>query len=112
MDHAVAKHFRREREAAIRSFQPVSPRYIEQGIGLERHIQKTMPLFLTLRASDGETLATAMLPPAGNGDTGFRIIIVGKSNSDPFPEHRAAIEALGDHFGLTLDRLRCYPYGR
>jgi len=27
-------------------------------------------------------------------------------------QHRAAIEDLGRHFGLVLDRTRCYPYGR
>lgn len=112
MDHAVAKHFRREREAAMQGFTPVSSRFIEQKIGLERHIQRQMPLFLTLRADDGEALATAMLPPEGRDDPGFRIIIVAKGNSDPYPEHKEAIDALGAHFGLTLDRTSCYPYGR
>ena len=31
---------------------------------------------------------------------------------DPYPQHADAIKALGDHFGLTLDRARCYPYRR
>jgi len=110
MDHAVAKHFRREREKAVRSYKPTSMVYIEQNIGLEAHIQREMPLFLTLREAEGGGLATAMLPPDGRHDPAFRIIIVGKGNRDPYPEHEAAIHALGAHFGLTLDRVHCYPY--
>ena len=71
-----------------------------------------MPLFLTLRSADGEALVTAMLPPVGRNQPNFRMIIVGKANSDPYPEHETAIKALGTYFGLILDRSRCYPYGR
>ena len=71
-----------------------------------------MPLFLTLRDREGNALATAMLPPGGKDRGGFRIIIVAASNADPYPEQDAAIAALGAHFGLTLDRHRCFPYGR
>ncbi len=112
MDHAVAKHFRRAEESAAQSFKPASTVYIERDIGLKQHIQRAMPLFLTLRDSDGDALATAMLPPGGRSDPAFRIIIVGKGNGDPYPDHDAAIEALGAHFGLTLDRANCYPYSR
>lgn len=110
MDHAVAKHFRRERETAAGSFTPSSGVYIEQNIGLEAHIQREMPLFLTLRDANGDGLATAMLPPGGRDDPDFRIIIVGPGNADPYPSQGSAIEALGAHFGLTLDRARCFPY--
>ncbi len=112
MNHAVAKHFRREHQAAEASYRPASSVFIEQNIGLERHVQKAMPLFLTLRDQDGQALATAMLPPGGRDDPGFRIIVVGASNIDPYPEHQAKIEALGAHFRLTLDRDRCFPYRR
>jgi hypothetical protein len=71
-----------------------------------------MPLFLTLRDREGNALTTAMLPPGGKDRFGFRIIIVAASNADPYPQHDAAIAALGAHFGLTLDRRRCFPYGR
>ena len=71
-----------------------------------------MPLFLTLRDREGNALTTAMLPPGGKGRGGFRIIIVAASNADPYPQQDAAIVALGTHFGLTLDRDRCFPYGR
>ena len=71
-----------------------------------------MPLFLTLRDREGGGLATAMLPPRGEDDAGFRIIIVGPGNGDPYPAHDDAIRALGTHFGLTLDRARCFPYRR
>ena len=112
MRHAVEKHFRIEREKAVHSYQPVSKSFIEQDIGLKAHIQRAMPLFLTLRDQDGKAHVTAMLPAGGKADTGGRCIIVGPSNADPYPTEGEAIKALGAHFGLTLERERCYPYQR
>ncbi len=111
MRHAVEKHYRRERERAAESFQPSpSVMYIEQDINKEAFIQRSMPLFLTLRDENGKALVTAMLPPKGKGSGGC--IIVGPGNADPYPQHAAAIAALGAHFGITLDRTSCYPYRR
>jgi hypothetical protein len=111
MRHAVEKHFRRERAAAAGKYTPSpSMSYIERDIGLAAHVQRTMPLFLTLREHDGTPLATAMLPPGGAADESFRTIVVGPANGDPFASHGEAIAALGRHFGLTLTRERCYPY--
>ena len=110
MNHAVEKHFRQQRQTASTSFKPASTVYIEQNIGLESHVQREMPVFLTLRNRDGDGLATAMLPPGGADKAGFRIIIVGPGNTDPYVEHDDAIRALGTHFGVTLERERCYPY--
>lgn len=110
MQHAVEKHFRLARAKARASFVPASTRYIEQAIGLEAHIQREMPLFVTLRDGEGNALVTAMLPPRGEADAEFRPIIVGHGNADPYPSQAAAIRTLGDHFGLQLDRRRCYPY--
>jgi hypothetical protein len=112
MQHAVEKFFRRDHEKAQASFQSVNPNAIERYIGRDAHIQRAMPLFLTLRDREGDALVTAMLPPGGKDDAHFRIIIVGVKNSDPYPTHAQAIEALGQHFGLKLDRDRCYPYGK
>ena len=112
MNHAVEKYFRQEEAKANASFTPASPRFIEQEIGRKAHIQRSMPLFLTLRDNDGKPLATAMLPPGGREDDSFRIIIVGAGNADPYPEQDAAITALATHVGLELDRTRCYPYRR
>ena len=112
MRHAVERHFCREMDKATKSHQPVSKTFIEQEIGLKAHIQREMPLFLTLRNSEGAALVTAMLPPGGKEDSAFRMIIVGPDNADPYPEHAAAIEALGRHFGLSLERSRCFPYQR
>ena len=112
MQHAVEKHFRRAKEAAKASYKPTSTVYIEQNIGLEAHLQRAMPLFLTLRESDGTGLVTAMLPPGGTERAGFKIVIVGVENSDPYRDHADAIAALGQHYGLTLDRESCFPYGR
>ncbi len=112
MSHAVEKFFRREKEKAVQSYRPTSTAFIERDIGLNAHIQREMPLFLTLRSDDGEPLATAMLPPDGTSDESFTCIIVGPKNADPYPDHADAIAALGQHFGTTLDRERCYPYRR
>jgi hypothetical protein len=112
MRHAVEKHFRRERERAAESFRPLTTVFIEQDIGKEAHIKRAMPLFLTLRDDDGVPLVTAMLPPGGKRDANFGCIIVGPGNGDPYVAHGDAIKALGDHYGMTLDRARCYPYRR
>ena len=104
MRHAVEKHYRRERERAGESFRPLSNVFIEQDIGKEAHIQREMPLFLTLRDQEGNGLATAMLPPGGKN--GGACIIVGPGNSDPYIDHDEAIQALADHCGGALNRLR------
>jgi len=110
MRHAVEKYFRRERDSARQSYRPAVSAFIERDIGLNAHVLKTMPLFLTLRDSEGTALATAMLPPQGKDDSAFRTIIVGPANGDPFGAHGEAIAALSKHFGLSLTRERCYPY--
>lgn len=112
MNHAVEKYFRREHEKALQAYQPATTSFIERDIGLKAHVAKTTPLFLTLRDREGTPLATAMLPPEGKDDDAFKIIIVGPANSDPYPKEGEAIVALGKHLGLTLDRARCFPYGR
>jgi hypothetical protein len=114
MRHAVEKYFRGEWDKAAQTFQPVSKIEIEQHIGLTAHIQSEMPMFLTLRDGDGKGLATAMLPPGGTDRAGaaFRPIVVGPNNADPYPLHGDAIEKLAAHFGLALDRERCFPYRR
>src|SRR5262245_21896923 len=76
MDHAVAKYFQRERTKAAQSYRPLSRTSFEQNIGLEAHIRRQMPLFLTLRDAEGNGLVTAMLPQGGRNDLGFKIIIV------------------------------------
>ena len=112
MRHAVAKHFGIAWARAKASFVPASSRYIEQEIGLRAHIQRSMPLFLTLRDAAGAPLVTAMLPPGGKPESGFRPIIVGEANADPYPCNADAIRMLAGHFGLELDRGRCFPYQR
>ena len=112
MSHAVEKYFRREREQAARTHRPASRVFIEQEIGLKSHLEREMPLFLTLRDGEGTGLVTAMLPPGGRDDTTLKTVIVGPGNSDPYPVHGDAIRVLGEHFGITLERSRCYPYVR
>ena len=113
MDHAVDRYFRQAYEQAAESYVPPrSAHYIEQNIGLKAHVQRVMPIFLTLRDGEGTPLATAMLPPAGLDERAFKPIIVGSSNSDPYPQHGEAIRKLGEHFRRTLDPVRCYHYRR
>jgi hypothetical protein len=112
MGHAVEKHFRQAREHAKMSYVPPSGSYIEQDIGLTAYLQRVMPVFLTLRDQDGNGLATAMLPPAGQDVRSARPVIVGVGNSDPYPEHGEAIRVVGEHFGRVLDRVWCFPYRR
>ena len=113
MDHAVEKYFRQAREQAIKSYQPPKAlSVIEQNIGLKDHIQRAMPLFLTLRNREGKPLVTAMLPPKGMSDRVFKPIVVGPKNADPYTTYAMAIKKLGDHLGLTLDPARCFPYRR
>lgn len=110
MRHAVEKHFRREQARARKSYVPGQG--LERDIQLKAHIQRTTPLFLTLRADDGTGLATAMLPPGGKSVPDFPIIIVGPENADPYRDHGDAIEALARHYNLPLPRARCYPYAQ
>src|ERR1700719_5004513 len=49
MSHTVEKYFCREREKAVQRWRPERPNAIERDIGLEAHVQREMPLFLTLR---------------------------------------------------------------
>jgi len=111
MQHAVEKYFRQAWDAAASTYHSTAIPFVEQNIGLKTHVGRVMPLFMTLRSAEGDALATAMLPPSGRHDPAFRIIIVGPENRDPYPEHGEAIRKLGEHLGLTLDRVRCYPYG-
>jgi hypothetical protein len=112
MQHAVDKYYRREQEKAAQSFRPRSSVFFEQEIGLKDHIQREMPLFLTLRDDQGDGLATAMLPARGREDRGFRTIVVGRENTDPYLQYGDAIKALARHLGIALERSRCYPYRR
>jgi hypothetical protein len=113
MQHAVEKYFKQAFEEAQKAYvPPAGARYTEQNIGLKDHVKRTMPLFLTLRDREGNGLVTAMLPPEGKDRAGFRPILVGPDNTDPYVEHTEAIAVLGAHYKLTLDRARCFPYRR
>lgn len=113
MNHAVEKHFRQAAEAAAKTFVPPASTWaFEQKIGLKSHVQKVMPIFVTLRDSEGAGLVTAMLPPAGTDESSFRPVVVGPANADPYTRHAEDIKALARHYGLTLDPARCFPYRR
>src|SRR5258705_4524970 len=94
MSHTVEKYFRREREKAVQSWRPERPNAIEREIGLKAHVEREMPLVLTLRDREGNALTTAMLPPGGKDRGGFRVIIVAASNTGPFPQPVAVLTEL------------------
>ncbi len=111
MEHAVERYFHDAHDRATKSYvPPAGGRFIEQNIGRKDFVQRTTPMFLTLRNNEGMPLVTAMLPPGGKPQASFRPIVVGKSNSDPYPAYGAAIKALSVHLGLSLERERCFPY--
>ena len=100
MGHTVEKYFRREREKAVQSWHPERPNAIERDIGLKAHVQREMPLFLTLRDGEGNALTTAMLPPGGK-DHGMwhhhRCRIQCRSLSSAGRGHRCAGSAFRSH---------------
>jgi hypothetical protein len=110
MAHAVEKHFAQAFAAARASYVPPVGPFVEQDIGLKAHIRRAMPKFFTLRDPDGNGLATAMLRSSSAPPSALPGIVVGQGNSDPYPEYAGAIRTLGEHFGVELDRRRCYPY--
>jgi hypothetical protein len=110
MAHAVEKHFGQAVAAARASYVPPIGPYVEQDIGLKAHIRRAMPKFFTLRDPDGNGLATAMLRSSSAPASALPGIVVGQGNSDPYSEYAGAIRKLGEHFGVELDRRRCYPY--
>lgn len=113
MEHAVEKYFRQAHDQARKAYQPPKAlSLIEQNIGLKDHIQRAMPLFVTLRDNEGKPHVTGMLPPKGLSERVFKPIIVGHDNSDPYLTYGAAIRGLSAHLGLPLDHERCYPYMR
>jgi hypothetical protein len=101
MRHAVEKFFLKEKEKAAQTFQPPSRTFFEQEIGLNAHLQREMPLFLTLRDNDGKALVTAMLPPGGRDDRMFRPIVVGPANSDPYSSAAAATHTVAAEQGAA-----------
>jgi hypothetical protein len=112
MAHAVEKHFCQAYATARASYVPPIGPFVEQEIGLKDHIRRTMPKFFTLRDPEGSGLATAMLGAPSTPGRTRQAIVVGAQNGDPYPQHGEAIRKLGEHFSVSLDRARCYPYLR
>jgi hypothetical protein len=110
MRHSIERYFRAEMDKARQNFRPPSSVFFEQEIGLKAHLQREMPLFLTLRDDRGAPLVTAMLPQARAPERSVRSIVLAVGNTDPYMKYSDAIFALGRHLHLTLDRMRCYPY--
>ena len=110
MRHSMDRYFRAEMDKARQSFRPPSSVFFEQEIGLKAHLQRAMPLFLSLRDEDGTTRVTAMLPQPSDAVQPVRPTILGRANTDPYMRYSDAILALAKHLNLMLERARCYPY--
>jgi hypothetical protein len=108
MRHAVEKYFRKEQDKATQSFRPISKVYFEQEIGLKAHIQREMPLFLTLRDMDG-TRSLRVCPPTRRPQLPAEYRRSRQCRS--LSNQGDAIRALGPHYGISLERARCYPTG-
>ena len=112
MHHAVARYFEQERWAAQASYKPREGlAEFERNIALKGHVERVMPLFLTLRDEDGHALVTSMLSRDVERGVLSQAIIVGPANGDPYPDHAEAIALLGKHYGVDLPRETCFPYG-
>ena len=110
---AVAVFFREERQRALTSYRPrAGLSFIERDIGLEAHIQSTMPLFLTLRDHEGAALVTAILPASGKDNGNYPIFVWGAPGIDPYESHAKALEILEKRFELSIvDQSDvCYMY--
>ena len=53
MRHAVEKYFLAEEDKATRKYRSTEAGFVEQDIGLKAHLQRSMPMFLTLRDAEG-----------------------------------------------------------
>ena len=113
MRHAVEKYFRKEQDKATQSFRPISKVYFEQEIGLKAHIQREMPLFLTLR-DDGRHAARYRDAAARAGATTAAFARSSSGPAMPIPIRSRAMRFArsAQHYGMTLERARCYPYRR
>jgi hypothetical protein len=118
MRNMVEAQYRNERQVAAEAYKPAPRlRYIERDIALKAHLQRTMPIFLTLRDSEGTPLANAVLPPSGR-EQEQQSTVTGPGNADPFPAQGDAIRALEKHFGVAFhtqtfeyDQLLCWQAG-
>jgi hypothetical protein len=107
MQNAVEVTFADERKVAMRTYRPsLRLNFIERDIGLSTHIQRTMPMFLTLRDREGTALANAMLPPGGKDDGRNRSTVTGPCGDDVRLSQGDAIAALEKHFGFTFHTKR------
>ena len=89
MNHVVEKHFRQAWESAASSYRSTSSPFVEQNIGLKAHVQRVMPLFLTLRSAEETRSSQPCCRRAGGMTqrsrssllvlrTGIRILSMGK----------------------------------
>lgn len=110
MQHGVAVRFHDERARAIRSYRAQSAASAGGSLPLERHVRIAMPIFLSLRDREDAALVTAMLAHGSPDHPEAELVIVGKGDTDPYPDHGRAIAALSDRLGIDLDRARCFPF--
>jgi len=110
MRHSLDYFFRHERDAARKRYSPAgNVSFIERDIGLSSHLKRTMPIFLTLRESDGTAVASAILPQDPESES-IAARVIGPGDCDAFRAQREALVALEQHLGKPLRR-QCYIGG-
>jgi hypothetical protein len=103
MRNSVEHRYEDAKLAAVQKYQPAPRlRWFERDIGLNSYLLRSMPMFLTLRDSDGTPLLNAMLPPCGKEDGHHSCQIVGPGGADASNSEHDAVRALEKHFGLSI----------
>ena len=112
MRNSIEIQYESARRDAIRKYLP-SPRLqsFERDIGLKAHLQRTMPMFLTLRDREGTPLANATLPPCGEYDGSYTGRVIGPNGTDALVSQADAVGALERHFGLAIQLPIDVPIG-
>jgi hypothetical protein len=106
MRNSVEHHFENAKLAAVQKYQPAPHlRWFECDIGLKSYLLRAMPMFLTLRDSDGTPLLNVMLPPCGKDDGQHSCQVVGPNGADASNSEVDAVRALETHFGLSIRRV-------
>jgi hypothetical protein len=115
MRHAVEKHFRRAHEQASQSYKAGAGALRRAG-HRARGAHPPGHAGVPDAARRGGHRARHRHAPAAAGRAGRAGGLQSHGcrprERRPLPGARGAIRALGRHFGLSLDRIRCYPYGR
>jgi hypothetical protein len=104
MRNAIEVQYENARLAAVQTYQPSQRlQSFERNIGLKAHLERSMPIFLTLRDSEGTPLANAMLPPGGRENGLHTTRVVGPNGADAMRFEPEAVKALEKHYNIAIE---------